>query len=489
MTVGNAARASFAALLAAALGCAGAPPRPGDTERPSRAPSATPVAPSKGVQAEPAPGVASSLPPRAQRLFEEAVRAEEEHKKSANPDWGYLERKWRSVADAADVAEAHHNLGVLLERQGKLGDARAQYERALELKPGLRQSAVNLGVLLEKQGDTRGAAAVYARCVQDFPEDGVSRARLAALYQGTGQIDEAWRLAREALAREPQLLTAYKVLARVSLQRNDLDLAKLVAMRAQKLDARDPELPYIVGQVLARQGDDAGAEAQFRSVLALAEGFLPARHALLEVALRKKAWGPVSEHAQAILKIEPGNAPVHLALGLALRYTGKADEALAAYDRAEKASGDRLAEVHLARGVLLARLKAECGPALAELRVYQDRAPVTPEGAQVAKLQQECEAQLEESRKAAEAAKQMQEEAARQAAAKAAEAEKAAAAAKAAEAEKAAKAAEAEKEGSNKEEPAKEEAAQKSEPKRGGANSGRPASSEGRARPRPAAAR
>ena len=39
-----------------------------------------------------------------------------------------------------------------------------------------------------------------------------------------------------------------------------------------------------------------------------------------------------------------------------------------------------------------------------------------PEGSQVVKLQRECEAQLEENRKAAEAAKQMQAEAARQAA-------------------------------------------------------------------------
>jgi tetratricopeptide (TPR) repeat protein len=417
-------------LLASALlaaGCASAPPRPAAAGRPAP-PARSAAAPAAAARpAAPAPPAASAaasaepaLPPRAQRLFEEAVRAEEEQRKAQAPDWSYLERKWRAVLEAADVAEAHHNLGVTLEAQGRLADARAAYERARELKPSLRQAAVNLGVVLEKQGEARAAADVYAGCLREFPEDAVARERLAALYLGAGQLDEAWRLAREALVREPRTVGAYKVLARVALQRNDLDLAKLVALRAQKLDAKDPELPFTVGLVLARQGDDAGAQAQLRRALALAEDFLPARHALLESALRKRAWGAVAEHAAAILKRDPSNAAVHLAHGLALRYTGKPDEALAAYDRAERASSGRLSEVHLARGVLYARVRSECGPALAELKAYQSRAaPVTPEGAQVVKLQRECEAQLEEDRKAREAAAQLQAEAARQAAEKA----------------------------------------------------------------------
>jgi tetratricopeptide (TPR) repeat protein len=431
------------ALLAAALGCAGAPPAP--AERPSTrkvaradAPTRGAAAPANGKRAAkdatapaapvaeaPAPSDAAAepaLPPRAQRLFDDAVRAEEEQRKLKVPtDWPYLEKKWRAVLDAADVAEAHHNLGVALEAQGHLVEARAEYERARTLKPSLRQAAVNLGVLLEKQGDATGASAVYAQCIREFPEDGVARARLAALYLGTGQLDDAWRLAREALVREPRTVGAYRVLARVALQRNELDLAKLIAMRAQKLDARDPEFPWVVGQVLARQGDDAGAQSQLRKALALREDFLPARYALLDAALKKQAWGSVAEHAAAILAVEPGNAQVQLAHGLALRYTGKPEEALSAYARAEKASNDRIPETHLARGVLLARVKSECEPALQELKLYTSRAgPLLPEGSQVVKLQRDCEAQLEENRKAAEAAKQMQAEAARAAAAKAA---------------------------------------------------------------------
>lgn len=422
------------ALLAAALGCAGASPRPAGSRAPdAEARGAAAAAGTNGGGAKAGsggrPGAAAAepaLPPRAQRLFEEAVRAEEEQKKLKVPtDWAYLERKWRAVTEAADVAEAHYDVGVALEAQGRVEEARAEYERARTLKPSLRQAAVNLAVLLEKQGDLAAAATAYAQCVRDFPEDAVSRARLAVLYLGSGQLDDAWRLAREALVREPGTVDAYRVLARVALERNELDLAKLVAMLAQKLAPRSPEFPWVVGQVLARQGDEPGAQAQFRKALGLRASFLPARYALLDAALKKQAWGAVAEHAAAILAVEPGNAPVQLADGLALRYTGKPDEALAAYARAEKASDDRIPEIHLARGVLLARVKSECAPALEELKLYVDRAgTVLAQGSPLVKLQRDCEAQVEESRKAAEAAKQLQAEAARAAAAKAAQAGK-----------------------------------------------------------------
>ncbi|HEY6100758.1 MAG TPA: adventurous gliding motility TPR repeat lipoprotein GltE [Anaeromyxobacter sp.] len=403
------------AALAAALGaCATSAPAPAQKPAaPARAAASPPPRAAAGREA--AAEAQDAVSPRAQRLFEEAVRAEDEQRKLKVPtDWAYLERKWRAVLDAAEVAEARYNLGVALEAQGKLDDARAEYERAWELKPGLRQAAVNLGVLLEKQGDVRAAAAIYQDVIRGFPEDSLSRERLAALYRATGQVDEAWRLAREALVRDPRSVGAQKVLVQVALARNELDLAKLVALRAQKLDPSDPELPFLVGQVLAKQGDDAAATVQLRKALALREDYLPARHALLEAALRKQAWGAVAEHAAAMLKVEPANAPLHLVHGLALRHLGKPDEALAAYQQADKAGGGRLPEVRLARGVLLARVKGECEPAIAEIKAYQRAVPIVPDAAQVTKVVRDCEQMLEENRKAAEAARQMQAEAQKQ---------------------------------------------------------------------------
>lgn len=404
--------AAVLSLAACATSGGGAPAPAGGAPAPAASP------------ARPAEAAEEALSAKAQRLFDEAVRAEEEQKKlKVPPDWPYLERKWRAVLGAAELAEARYNLGVALEAQGRLGDARAEYERARQRKPSLRQAAVNLGVLLERQGDPRAAAAVYQEVVREFPEDALARERLAELYRAAGQHEDAWRLAREALVREPRSLVAYKVLAKVAVERRELDLAKLIALRARKLGPKDPELPFLVGQVLAREGDAAGAGAQFRRALALQADFMPARYALLEAAVKGQAWGGVAEHAQAILEAEPSNAALQLTHGIALRHLGKTEEALAAYDRAEGLGGGKLPEVHLARGVLLARVKHECEPALAELAAYRRAVPLVPDAAQVTKVQQDCEQMLEENRRALEAARQMQAEAERQAAEKAAKAD------------------------------------------------------------------
>lgn len=392
------------ALGALGAGCAGSTPKPG----------AAPRAGDRGASGGP---VAEAVSARAQRLFDDAVQALEDQKKLKVPtDWALLERKWRGVVEAGDLAEAHYNLGVALEQQGKLAEARESYQRALQRKPGLRQAAVNLGVLLEKSGDAAGAAQLYAGVIRDFPDDAVSRARLAALYRASGQLDEAWRLAREALLRDPEAVGAYKVLIRVALARNQLDLAKLVALRAAKIDATDPDLPYFTGLVLASSGDDAGAAAQFKKALTLDPGHLPARRALLAAAVKAQAWGGVAEHAKAILQATPDDAPVLLALGIAQRHLGQGDAALASYAQAERLGGDRLPEVHLARAVFYMRVKNACEPAVEEFKAYARVGGPAAGNPVVFKLQRECEEIVVANRQAAEAAKQLQLEAERKAA-------------------------------------------------------------------------
>ena len=398
-------------LLAAALGCGCA--GPSGAPRPAASPAAREAAPAT------TPGsAAEALSPRAQRLFAEAVQAEKDQRKLKVPtDWALLERRWRAVLETSEIPEARYNLGVALEAQGQLEQARAEYERARTEKPSLRQASVNLGILLEKAGDPRSAQLAYASVVREFPEDARSRERLAALYLTSGQLDEAWRLAREALLRDPQAVGAYKVMLRVAIQRNQLDLAKLIGLRVQKLEAADPELPFLVGEQLARGGDEAAAAVQLKKALAMDERYLPARYALLRAAVKAERWSAVSEQAAAILRDDPRNAAVQLAQGVALRHLDKPDEALAAYAKADALGGGRLPEVHLARGVLLMMVKEECEPALAEFRLYAQAAgPVAATDSPVLKLQRECEAVLDENRKALEAAKEMQREAERKAA-------------------------------------------------------------------------
>jgi Tfp pilus assembly protein PilF len=347
------------------------------------------------------------------------VAAAEEQKKLKVPsDWEVLEKRWRAVVDAEPVPEAWFNLGVVLEKRRELDDARAAYRKALSLEPELAPAAVNLA-LLDEPRDPAQAAAAWQAVLRRFPQEAVPRVRLAALYLAGGQLDEAKKLAREALVRDPRATGAYAVMMRVALQRGQLDLAQLLAVKAQKIDDSDPEIPAVLGDVFLARHDEAGAMVQWKKALALRDGYLPARYSLLGLALARHQWEGAAEQARAILAANPNDARVQLVLGVAYRYLGQPDKALSAYEQAEKASEGKLPEVYLARAVLLMKSKDQCEPALAEIRRYVALAgPGVASDGPALRLERECVEIIAANKQAEEAAREMKAEQERAAAAK-----------------------------------------------------------------------
>lgn len=375
-------------------------------------PSAAPTAKASTGGKATAPGSktadgpeASSVAPRAQRLFEEAVAAPEEFKKLKVPvDWEVLERRWRAVLAAEELPEAWFNLGVVLEQLQRPAEARAAYQKALQLRPSFGQAATNLA-LLEEPADPRRAVEIYQVHLRKYPDDPQVRVRLATFYLGAGQLDDAWRLAREALIRDPKATGAYRVMMRIALERGNPDLAELITLRLQKLEERqqDAEIIAFLGDIQLKRGDEAAAAVQYRKALSLRPDESSSRRTLLSMAVKAENWGGVAEQARALLQKEPNNARAHLALGVALRYQGKTDEALAEYDKAEQFAAGSLPEVHLARGLALMKLKHACEPAIVEFRAYIPAAGTPAASSAALQAQRECEQIVAMNRQAAAA--------------------------------------------------------------------------------------
>jgi tetratricopeptide (TPR) repeat protein len=275
---------------------------------------------------------------RALRLFEEAVQSFNQTKQQPAPDWSALEKKFRAVLGVDDhFAEAYYNLGVIYDRQRKVDQAKVAYKAALERKPSLKEAAENLAVIAQNEGRPGDALAIYQEVLRQRPDDGAVRARMAALYREAGDTDRAMRLAREALMREPQNLTAYKVMMRVNLDRNQLNMARLVALRAMKLDATDPELYFTMGLILLKEGDELAAIGQLKRAVREQDDFLPARLQLAEIALKHRDWSNAAEQCRKIVEYDPQNLAARIDLGLAYKGLGQIDKALAEYEAATKA--------------------------------------------------------------------------------------------------------------------------------------------------------
>jgi tetratricopeptide (TPR) repeat protein len=310
------------------------------------------------------------ISPAAKRKFADAVRAYNDGLALKVVDYDALGKKFQAAADAdPNLAEAWFNLGVVAERQGKPDVAAGHYRRAIQAKPSLKAAYENLAVLMENAGDRGGAEEQYKNVLRAYPADAGARARLAELYRAGGDNERALELAREALLREPKNITAHKVVARVHLQRGELALARLVALRGIGHDATDAELVYLLGEIREKEGDVPAALAQYRRAVELRDDHLPARARLGADALSHRDFDEAALQYEAILRQEPKNAAARLDLAIALRGLGRMDEALAAYQQVrQELPGDPRPDYGIA--VILHRHKDQPEEALAHYREY-----------------------------------------------------------------------------------------------------------------------
>jgi tetratricopeptide (TPR) repeat protein len=293
---------------------------------------------------------------RAKLLFEDAIKAYEAQKKSKSPNYAVLENRFKAVlAEDSNFAEAEYNLGVLAERQGHKEDAIDHYKTALKKKPTLKAAAENLAVIAQNEGRVQEAMHAYENIIDAYPDDATARARLAELHRESGDHERAIELARQALSREPKTLSAYKVLMLTYLDRKQISMAKLVALRALKIDENDPEIYHTVGLILLSENEPAKALVQFKKALEARPNFLPAHVMLAKIALQQENYSGAEQHLRHVLQLK-NSAEAHLDLGVAYRGLGQYDKALQEYEVAEKLSPE-LAPVYLNRAIILHRHK------------------------------------------------------------------------------------------------------------------------------------
>jgi tetratricopeptide (TPR) repeat protein len=360
------------------------------------------------------PVEAPSISNRAKLLFEDAVKAMDAQKKSKAVDYPSLERKFKSALEAdPNLAEADYNLGVLSERQGKNDEAKGWYQSALKKKPSLRQASENLAVMAQNAGDIPGAVTLYQDVLKRYPDDAASRARLAEIYRQTGDHERAMELSRAALMRDPQSTTALKVMMRSYLDRKQLALAKLVAVRAVKIDDADPELHHTVGLLLRQEGDADGAMLEFKRALEVRGDYLPSHILLAQLALESEDYPGAEEHLRKILQAGANNAAAHVNLGVAYKGQGQFDKAMQEYDEAEKID-PKLAAIYLNRAIILHRAKGAPERAVELYKKYISMAGgevALSAEAPVFGLMKEAEAVVQakaEAKSAEEQAKQME---------------------------------------------------------------------------------
>lgn len=111
-------------------------------------------------------------------------------------------------SDPGFSAEQWYEMGCELEASSPV-EARAAYEKALELDPGVAGAHVNLGRLLHKAGELGRAEPHYREAVALDPDDPTPHFNLGALFEELGRREDAILAYRQAILRDPDFADAH----------------------------------------------------------------------------------------------------------------------------------------------------------------------------------------------------------------------------------------------------------------------------------------
>jgi tetratricopeptide (TPR) repeat protein len=157
------------------------------------------------------------------------------------------------------------------------------------LQPQSPAFAQRLRAMLEEKNKDNASAETDFKGVTAIVKTPASFIDLAAFYQRHDKPDQAVAAIRSALAGSPKdavLVDAASILTSVhrSPELAERLLRDYLASPAKTDEAPAFKAHFQLGTLLAQQGDDAGAQAEYTAALALASSYAPARKAL------KRPW-------------------------------------------------------------------------------------------------------------------------------------------------------------------------------------------------------
>lgn len=192
----------------------------------------------------------------------------------------------------------NYNLGVSLQKLGKLDEAEASYKKAIELKPNYFQALNNLGSVLQKIGKLDESEASYKKAIK-FKSDFIqAHNNLGLLLQNIGKLDEAEASFKQAIKFRPDI----------------------------------PEIYNNLGNLLKDLGRFEDAEANYKKAIELKPDFVLAHYMLSKIKNFNKEDEQLIQMQKLYLDLTLTDAQ-RCRLGFAL---GKASEDLNQFDKSFK---------------------------------------------------------------------------------------------------------------------------------------------------------
>ncbi len=224
--------------------------------------------------------------------------------------------------------------------QGRLDEAEADLERAVQVSPFHQRSRRQLAGLLESAGRRQDAVAVYEEMLRIQPEDGDTHYQLGALLLDS-DLDAALPHLEEAARLAPARPNFLTTLAVAYINAGRMVEAETALRRALTLTPDDPSVSNNLGIVLVRGGRFDEAVEVLNGLLAADPEFVAARNNLAIALAESGHLEDAEEQVRRALRRSPSYLDAWLTLAAILDRRGGFEEEYDALRRAYELAPER----------------------------------------------------------------------------------------------------------------------------------------------------
>jgi len=255
------------------------------------------------------------------------------------PFWRDSTTLWQHALAVSPSGVAHQNMAKVLEKEGRIDEARREYAEAIRYDP-CPLAYNNVGIFLARHGWIDDALAHFAQSLELYPDQVPAHYNIGRIRLDQGKLDEARRHLAEVLRLNPSYADGHYYLGLVLERQGKFREAEGELMRALRGKRGSANARYHLGVVLEGQGRSNDAGEWFVSALWSDPNHVEAHTSLGALVARMGQLAAGREHLRAALKRDPQNGRAHFNLALALALDGQRAEACRQFADAVAAAPD-----------------------------------------------------------------------------------------------------------------------------------------------------
>src|SRR5229473_5206418 len=215
------------------------------------------------------------------------------------------------VKEIPSFAEAHLNLGLVLQEQNRFDEAIASFQKALILKPKLRGASLFLGVALFRLNQPDKAVVAIQKETAAYPKDPAAWMWLGVAWLALEKPEEAAEALDQAakLAPDDMDILYYRGRAHLLVSKNSYG-------RMFQIDSHSWRVHQVIAQANAEADRHVDAIVEYQAAVTLAPA-QPGLHEELGSEYRNLGKTQEAEEAfQRELEIDPNNVLARYKLGV-----------------------------------------------------------------------------------------------------------------------------------------------------------------------------